>query len=56
MILKLIELFAAVCVSLWLFALHYKALGLPALDSAIIPICIMVFSIGLIFGDIGEDK
>lgn len=55
MVIKFVKLFGAATISLWLFALQYRGLGLPVLDSAIVPSCVLIFSIALIFANISED-
>lgn len=52
---KIAKALAAVAMSLWLFALHYRGMGLPALDSAIVPAILLIFSVALVFGGIGDE-
>ncbi len=52
---KIAKALAAVAMSLWLFALHYRGMGLPALDSAVIPALFLGISAAYIFGGIGDE-
>lgn len=52
---KLILLFLAIAISFGLFWYSYRILGLPAMDSGIVPSTIFVFMFGLLYVPLEEN-